>query len=873
MRNKTYLLLVVSLWMLTGFNTLLAGEVQVSVTAPSSVATGERFRLSFSVNAQPDRFDAPSFEGFRVLSGPSQSTSTSTQIINNQVTTSISISYNYVLEAPEEGRFRLAPFTAIVDGQAHRSDPVEILVTDAPAATGRPQQDPPPTQRTQPTREDIFIRTVVDDDTPFRGQQVIVSFQLYTRLSITNYTIETLPAFQAMWTENITGGRQPAVRTEVINGITYQVAEIRRVAAFPQRSGELRIEPLEVEATVRMPVSGQRRPGSIFDDFFGGSPFDRFQTIPHKVRSEPITLQVRPLPQEGRPDSFSGLVGHFDMEASISHEELQLNDAANLRVLIRGQGNVRLSEAPSIAFPRHLEVFDPQINDEIVADRQGVSGSREFDYVIIARSGGLTEIPGFEFSYFDPDRAVYRTLGSGPFQLRVEGLGAEAMEGRPARSDASLLSDDIRFIRTQPATWVTTDYLFFRSLPFYLLLLLPFLLLTIVLLLWRRRLHMLQDEAGMRTRKARRMAVKRLRNAELLMKKGKKEAFFDEVSRAMWDYVSHKLNIPGSRLNKDNVGQAFRQGGVNEALAGRFLEGLQECEFARFAPQGSDSPMQRTYQTALETLTTLEKELSRTPGPKNKGSKPYALLFLLLLLSPMQLSAAITSADLLMEKGNEAYLGERYREAIEIYMEVVDGGWSSATLYYNLANAWYKEGRYGKAILYYERALRLSPRDEAIEHNLRLAREQLTDRIEPLPKLFLLEWRDAFTGRYSVDSWAYITLVLAFLVALSLAFYFTMRRAAARKLAMAAGLLFLLMTSMAFYAASRQYKVLHEQELAIVLHSRVVAKSSPGERGIDLFVVHEGTKVEITSELMGWYEVRLPNGNVGWVSADSLASI
>ncbi len=589
-----------------------AEEIRLSASAPSTVGTGERFRITYSINARPDRIEAPAFEGFRVISGPSQSSSTSTQIINNQVTTTVSFSYTYLVEALAEGEFRIPPATARVDGKSYTSDALQILVDESVGPTShatpsRPEAEPDEPDR--PTTEDIFIRSEVSKPDPCQGEQVIISYSLFTRLPVTNFSIEKLPGFQALWSENITGRGQPSVSTREVNGITYNVAEIRRVAVFPQRSGEIRIEPMEVEMAVRMRTARPRRPGSLFDDFFGGSPFDSFQTITHRVQSNAITLSVKPLPAQNRPGSFRGMVGDFDVEASISHQELAVNDAANLVVTIKGHGNLRMAEPPEIQFPRQLDVFDPQISDNISAGRNGISGQRTFDYVIIPRSGGTVDIPAIHFSYFDPQRQEYITKTAGPFTINVDGGHLAGTEGTGIYGDGSYLAEDIRFIHTRPISWKSTGELFFRSMNFYLFAIVPVIILLIFLVIWRKRLQMLADESGMRTRKARKVAVKRLKKAALLLRQQNKEAFFDEIFKALWGYVSDRLNIPVARLNKENVNSAFQSRQVSGELAKSFLEGLQECEFARFSPKGMESPMETTYNKALDTIVTLEKEL------------------------------------------------------------------------------------------------------------------------------------------------------------------------------------------------------------------------------------------------------------------------
>ncbi len=589
-----------------------AEEVAFSASAPSSVGVGERFRLTFTLNTRPEHFEAPAFDGFRVLSGPSQSSSTSTQIINNQVTTTVSFSYTYVLEAREKGDFHIPPATVKVDGKDYSTEPVQITVSAS--VSPDPQRTPPEAQeetgeKSKPAAEDIFIRAVASNPNPYLGEQCIISYKLYTRLPVTNYSIERLPGFQGLWAENITSSGQPEVATEVVNGTTYNVLEIRRVAVFPQRTGKIRIDPMAVEMAVRMPARRPQRPGSLFDEFFGGSPFDRFQTVSHLEQSNAITLNVMPLPLTTRPEDFSGIVGEYHLEARLSTAEMAVNDAANLVITIDGRGNLYMVDPPDIQFPQHLDVFDPQRSDNIRTGSEGISGHREFDYVIIPRSGGMAEIPSIKFSYFDPRREEYITRTAGPFQVYVYGDYLTDDTSQGMRAEDRYMADDIRFIHTHTVSWQPSGKLFFKSTAFYILLGIPVILLLLFLAIWKKHLHTIEDKAAMRTRKARKVARKRLQKAAVMQKQGKKEAFFDEIFRTLWGYVSDRLNMPVSQLSKENVAAAFRERQVSDDLARNFLDGLQECEFARFAPKGMESPMEVTYNKALETIVTLENEL------------------------------------------------------------------------------------------------------------------------------------------------------------------------------------------------------------------------------------------------------------------------
>ncbi len=605
-------LLFMMLWMFIGHAFALAGDVSFQVSAPQQVAEGERFRVTWTLDARPDDFSAPAFDGFRRLSGPSTSSSTSTQIINNQVTTTVSYSYTFVLEAREQGTFTISPATAVIDGQEFASESTGVEVSDSPAAPRQPQ-DPRQTDtaQTRPGSDDIFIRAEISNNSPFRGEQVIVSYKLYTRLSVQRYNIERLPGFQGLWTENITPSGQPAVTREEVNGQIYQVAEIRRMAVFPQRSGNITIEAMDVETTVRMPGQDRQRPGSLLDEFFGGSPFDRHRTILHKVTAEPVVLSVRPLPEEGQPDDFTGLVGQFDLEATLDPGRIDLNDAATLQVSLSGDGNIRMAELPDFDLPQQLDVFEPQIGDDIRTTRSGVSGSRVFDYVIIARGTGRFDIPAIRVSYFDPDTRTYRSATSGPFQLQVEGDPAVVSAHPDGIPGGRWMAEDIRFIHTGAVSWQQAGEVFYRSTRFFVLVAIPVLLLALFLILWKTHMRNATDLHGMRMKKARKVAVRRLKQAQRLLKENKKEAFFEEIFRALWGYVSDRLNIPVSRLNKENVAAAFESRQIPALLAARFLEGLHDCEYARFGPAGDESPMDTVYSKALDTIVAIEKELRK----------------------------------------------------------------------------------------------------------------------------------------------------------------------------------------------------------------------------------------------------------------------
>ncbi|MEE4176935.1 MAG: BatD family protein [Bacteroides sp.] len=604
------LLMVMPLW---------ADELTFTASGPSQVGLGERFRVVYSASKRPSDFKGPDFGDFLVLSGPNQSSSSSTQIINGQVTRSENHSYTYILESTSEGTFTISPASITVNGDRYESNALSILVSgQAPQASKQPA--PVPGQQQAPgssgvSDRDIFLRALVSNSSPYQGQPITLTYKLYTRVVVSQYSIEKLPTYQGFWAEDVTGsGQPPQVTEEVVDGVRYNAAIVRQVVLFPQRVGELTIEPLDMQTLVR--VSAPRMSGSLLDEFFGGSPFGSFQNVDKPLRSHQVRVNVKTLPAQNRPPSFTGMVGSFEMKTELSPLQANVNEPVTLSISISGNGNLRMLEQPDVQFPVNLEAFDPNITDNIRVSASGVSGSRSFEYLLIPRTGGTFEIPAIQFSYFDPVGGRYVTRTGEPFSVEISG-SAQAMGEGPGgvnQEEVSYLTSDIRFIQNKVFRLKPIGSMFFRSNLFYALLLGTIVLFGLFLFVWRRHIRIHGDTALMRNRKARKMAAKRLKKAGAFLEKGKSNEFYDEIFRALWGYLSDKFNIPVSELNKEEVSLVFKQKEVSQEMAQKFLEALNECEFARFAPGAPEVRMEEIYQRAMDTLVTLEKEL------KNKKS-------------------------------------------------------------------------------------------------------------------------------------------------------------------------------------------------------------------------------------------------------------
>lgn len=597
---------------------LIGQDISFTASAPAEVQAGQQFKLVYAINAEAENFIAPEITDFALLSGPNPSSSSSVQIINNQVSRSFSFTYTYTLAAYKEGNYTIPAAKIRSGGKQYTSNTVSIRVKAAassPSGT-QPQQGQTPQTPGAVSNRDVFLRATVDNSNPYQGEQIIVTYKLYTRIPVSNYHIEQSPAQSGFWAEELLRDRSRLLQyTDVVDGEQYTVAEIRKIALFPQRSGDLRIEPLQVEIVARVQQQGrQSRTGDPFLDRFFDDPFfnSRFQNVNHTLRSNVLNIDVKPLPVRNRPSDFSGAVGDFNIRATVDNTELAANEPINLKVVISGKGNVRLIDRLNFQFPPSFEVYDPKITSDVKTTDSGVSGTRTLEYLIIPRSAGNFSIKSAGFSYFHPVRENYITLNTPEFNFTIaRGEGLDPSSGLAAGDQQAIqyIASDIRFIRQGPFRLHTIGSYFFGSLQFYLLYLSPILLFGIFLLLLRHHIKNSSDVVRTKNRRATRVARKRLKQADEFLKLRMSEKFFNELSMALWGYLSDKFNIPLAELSLDTVRGRLEKRSVNIDFINEFIEVLEQCEFARFAPGDKNQTMDELYDKALTLITRIEKEL------------------------------------------------------------------------------------------------------------------------------------------------------------------------------------------------------------------------------------------------------------------------
>ena len=584
-----------------------------ATTSQSTVAVGDQFQITYAFQGNGTNFRAPAIPDFNTLMGPSQSTSM--QIMNGSV--SQSISFTYVLQAVKEGTFTISPATIESSGKNGKekfmSNSLNIIVVkgNAPAAGGQKGGGNQQQSGGESVAggKNVFLKVSVDKANAYQGEGIIVTYKLFTKVDLVNYAISKMPSSNGFWSQEIQLPQQPQFHYENYDGVQYKVAEIKKFVLFPQRSGSLSLEPMEGEVIARVQVKRQQSRDP-FDQFFNNPFFGNVQDVKVALKSETVRITVHDLPTHA-PANFTGAVGNFSMEASLDKNETKAHDAVTLKIKVTGKGNVKLIETPKINFPAEFESYDPKVNTNVSATVAGVSGSKTFEYLIIPRNAGEYKIPISGFSYFDLDKKRYVSIDGTEFLLKVA-KGAETVTttvSGVSKSDIQFIGKDIRFIKTAVPSFVQSNQILYNTPVFYSLIAAPALMFVFLLVFRRRYQEMQSNITLMRSRKANKVAKKRLSAAKKFLGENKREAFLDEMFRALWGFISDKLQISVSELTKDNVVSALSAKNISKESTELFIEALDACELARFAP-GVASSIDEIYKKGIAVISKLEEEIT-----------------------------------------------------------------------------------------------------------------------------------------------------------------------------------------------------------------------------------------------------------------------
>ena len=597
-------------------------DPRLAVSAKKQVMVGERFQVVFEANGEGRNFQAPTFEGFNVVGGPFTSTSSSIQMINGSVTRSTTNSYTYALQASREGTFRIGAASVTIDGKKVSSEPYEIKVVPddgshassgggASSSQGQAQQG---TSDPQVSGKDLFLRCIPSKKSVCVGDQIVLTYKLYTKVPVSSVSVSKMPSYAGFWTKDISDNSGKLKQaSEYVNGIEYTTAEIQKVIIVPQRSGTLTIDPMSMECIAQIRTErSNRRSMDPFEAFFNDPFFSsNITNVQKELSSQSLSIDVKALPENGKPDSFAGAVGSYKFTSSIDKEELSTNEAVTITMTVSGTGNIELLQMPEPVFPPDFEVYDPKITTSTDASSQGMTGTKKAEYLAIPRRAGNFNIQPVEFTFYNPGTQTYQTLLSEPYELSVrKGKDSEGDGGGVYASnqeDIKYLGSDVRHIMNDGAKLKPKHSSFFASSVYFAILLGLLVVFIALLFILKKRAELAKDTAANRNRKADKVARGRLKNAYQHLKAKDQEKFYVEMSQALWGYIADKLGIERSKLSMDTVSETMKEKNVPDELTQQFVDTLNYCEFARFAPGSAEEKMDDLYQRGIDVISKAEK--------------------------------------------------------------------------------------------------------------------------------------------------------------------------------------------------------------------------------------------------------------------------
>ena len=605
--------LIIILMTLMAYSTqTFADKVSFVASAPDVVVVGDQLRLSYTVTTQKVKdFRAPSIKGFDVLMGPSRSEQSSTQIVNGSVSSTSSITFTYILMANTAGEFTVPGASIVADGNQMISNSVKIKVLpqDQNHNSSRRNNDNSssiqPSSNASVSNQDLFITATASKTNVYEQEAFVLTYKIYTRESNLQLNNAKLPDFKGFHSQEIEMTTNARWTPEHYKGRNYYTTVYRQFVLFPQQSGKLFIEPAQFQMTVNKPVQS----ADPFDAFFNGG--NNVIEIKKPITTPKIAINVNPLPA-GKPTNFLGGVGEFNISSSINSKELKTNDAITIKLVISGTGNLKLISNPEIKFPDDFEVYDPKVDNQVRLTKEGLTGNKVIEYLAIPRHAGTYKIPGVSFSYFDIRSKSYKTLNTEDYVINVEkgaGNADQVIANFTNKEDLKVLGEDIRYIKQNEVTFQPKGSFFYGSMSYWLFYIIPALAFILFFIIYRKQAAENANVAKMRTKKANKVAIKRMKLAGKLLSENKKAAFYDEVLKALWGYISDKLNIPVSRLSKDNIEEKLRNHGVSEELIKEFLNALNDCEFARFAPGDENQAMDKVYSSSIEVISKMENSI------------------------------------------------------------------------------------------------------------------------------------------------------------------------------------------------------------------------------------------------------------------------
>lgn len=607
MRKIIFLLFTI----LAAWQVKAADKVRFVAEAADVVVSGDQVRLVFTVNSQDIKdFRAPSIKGFDVLMGPSRSQQSSIQIINGKRTSNSSTAFTYILLAGSPGTYTIPAASVEVNGEKVFSNAISIKVLPQDQNSGNSGNNgggSASSSRSQAagsriSANDLFITATASKTTVHEQEAILLTYKVYTVVNL-RQLYGKMPDLKGFHTQEVELPQQKTFTLEHYKGRNYNTTVWSQYVLFPQQTGKLEIPSITFDGV----VAQQTVSDDPFDAFFNGG---GYVEVKKKITTPKVVINVQPLP--AKPAGFSGAVGEFKLASSINATDVKTNDAVTIKLTLSGTGNMKLIGTPEVKFPQDFEIYDPKVTDDYKLTNSGLTGTKTFEYLAIPRHAGNFTIPAVEFTYFDLKSNSYKTLKTEAYNLKVakgQGNADQVISDFTNKESVKMLGKDIRFIKLGDSSLRPKGDFFFGTVGYYLCYLIPLLLFVVFAVIYRQKALENANVAKVKTRKANKVATRRMKLAGKLLAENKKNEFYDEVLKALWGYISDKLSIPVSQLSKDNIEAELTNYGVQEALIAEFIGVLNECEYARYAPGNENEAMDKVYSASVEVISKMENSI------------------------------------------------------------------------------------------------------------------------------------------------------------------------------------------------------------------------------------------------------------------------
>lgn len=829
-------------------------QYHFEVEAPATADMNGYFHLKYTVNSTDvEKFLPPKINDFDILSGPSTMVSRDYRIVNGKESSSSSTTYTFVLSPLKKGSFVIPPASIVINGRTIRSKSMTVEVSGTGTGRSPSQMRSRQDEQLQPlgskvTARDLFITVTPSKKSIYEQEAVLLTYKVHSRIGVglTNIGLSHKPDFKDIVSQELP---MKAISSDVerIGNAMYRTGVIMQYIVFPQRAGKLHIPGITFDCSVAQHDSSIDIMDAIFN---GGGNIG----ITVKRSSPEIVLDVKPLPQP-KPANFSGGVGMFSIKGELLTTNLKTNDVATYRITVSGKGNLKLMQAPKIQYPKDFDAYAPNIKEDLKVTAEGVSGKVVYDYTFVPHNVGKYNLPAVSIAYFDSKTEKYTSLETSPLQLTIA-QGKRTSED--LKHELYLRNSDIRPLQTSTAKLhAPGSRIYWWGTPAYWIINLLIFISALATSFWmRKRIKENTDESRRRQKKAGKRVEKRMKDCKRILSDGNDAEFYAEISKTILEYFADKFNVRISELNKERIISLLENANVAPEVVKECIYVWEECEMAQFAPIEEAGKKEKIYEMAQSVIIQIEKRAVKSP--RQTGVKVLSGFILLFILTGLPVCAQKK------QQADSAYAAGNYVEAVRIYEESMKAGVSSE-LYYNLGNAYYRLNDLPRAVLNYERALKLEPANGDASYNLELCQSKLADRFDKQSEMFFITWmRHLITGR-STDFWGNCALGSLIVCLLGGMVYLLSQSVLVRKCAFIVAVMFLVQTIVFQIFAACQWYMFKTDQKAVVMETSQ-SYVSPSNSAKKVRVLHEGTTVRIVDEYTkNWYQIEMPDGNMGWI--------